>query len=499
MSTTANARAGTGIVDIDAPTLAAYAERGYSDEVLPLPAANRPWKIRNFITVWMGPVHNILSYFTVVGFFALGLSGIQVMAAIMTAAVIVSIGYVLNGHAAAKYGIPFAMLLRQFFGVKGALIPALMRGFVAGFVFFGITTVSSAQGLDQVLATMWPGYLDLGGGATVLGFPVPSLISYAIVWVVSVALFLGGMAFIDKFSAWANPVVWVLMVVAVILGLKNAGSIGDVLAFRPVDTPVTVLAFVSCVSVLVSNWAGPIVNIADLSRNASNVRQPRVGFPVGVLASYVLFAVVTGALMASLQAVAGTVDPTKPTAFIDAVYSIGSPAISAILILAMIVGNVAFVIFGNMLPSGLQLTGQWPRWFSVKRGAILAAVVGTLILPWQFVENTTALFFFYSFIGSMFGPIAGIMLAGYYLGRRGRLNLDTIYTAVGDDGEYRNGVNWGAVIVLAVSFIITMAGKFVTIGFLQQVNNMAFFAGVIIGFVGYLLVISLNRRSAAVH
>ena len=44
-----------------------------------------------------------------------------------------------------------------------------------------------------------------------------------------------------------------------------------------------------------------------------------------------------------------------------------------------------------------------------------------------------------------------------------------------------------------------MAGKFVTIGFLQQVNNMAFFAGVIIGFVGYLLVISLNRRSAAAH
>lgn len=95
----------------------------------------------SYITVWMGAVHNIMSYMTVAGFFALGLSVPQVFWAVMLSAAIVSAGYVLNGYSASKYGIPFAMLLRDSFGVKGSVIPALCRGLIAGVVFFGATTV----------------------------------------------------------------------------------------------------------------------------------------------------------------------------------------------------------------------------------------------------------------------------------------------------------------------------------------------------------------------
>jgi len=140
------------------------------------------------------------------------------------------------------------------------------------------------------------------------------------------------------------------------------------------------------------------------------------------------------------------------------------------------------------------MTAQFPKVFSVLTGGLLAAVVGTLILPWKFVENTTALFFFYSFIGSMFGPIAGIMLASYYFERRRRLDLDSIYVAPGAPGRYPGGINMRAVAVLIVSFIITMSGKFLTgVSVLVTINNLAFFSGLVIGFVGYLL---LSRRSA---
>ncbi len=61
-----------------------------------------------------------------------GLSAWQVVAAIMISAVIVSIGYILNGQAAAKYGVPFAMQLREAFGHKGALLPTWIRGIIAG-------------------------------------------------------------------------------------------------------------------------------------------------------------------------------------------------------------------------------------------------------------------------------------------------------------------------------------------------------------------------------
>lgn len=89
----------------------------------------------------------------------------------------------------------------------------------------------------------------------------------------------------------------------------------------------------------------------------------------------------------------------------------------------------------------------------------------------------------------MFGPIVGIMLASYYFERRQKLDLNAIYPEPGSDGGHRDGVNRRAVGVLIVSFIITMPGKvFPDVPVLATINSWAFFCGLAIGFIGYLLV-----------
>lgn len=45
----------------------------------------------------------------------------------------------LNGRAGAQYGIPFPVLARASFGVRGANVPALLRAIIAG-GWFGIQT-----------------------------------------------------------------------------------------------------------------------------------------------------------------------------------------------------------------------------------------------------------------------------------------------------------------------------------------------------------------------
>lgn len=489
------------LIDPGEDAIDRYRASGYVEDVLPIRPKDRAWKTPQFITVWMGPIHNILSYFTVMTFFALGLNAWQVVGAIMTAAVIVSIGYVLNGQAAAKYGVPFAMQLREAFGHKGALVPTWIRGIIAGFVFFGITTVSSAQAFNVVFETIFPGFMNIGGGGDILGLPIPTAISYMVTWVLTVGLFLGGQAFLGKFSTWANPAVFILVVIAVVIAMTNAGGFGEVMSTRPVDSLVTPLVFITCVSMLVSNWAGPIVNTGDYTRNATAMEHPTIGFPIGVIGSYILFALVTVSFVASLQvATGGDFDINRPGVFVEAINSIGNPFVVVLLIIAMNIGAVAFVVFGNMLPAGLQLTAQLPKLFTVKSGAILAALIGTFILPWQFVENTDMLFLFYSFIGSMFGPILGIMLASYFVESGRALDLNGIYA------DYRGGergslpaYNWPAMTVLILSFVVTMAGRIPgisSIDFFAQVNNLAFFSGLIIGFVGYTITIFVNRRRA---
>ena len=487
------------LIDPGEAAINRYRASGYVEDVLPIRPKDRSWKTPQFITVWMGPIHNILSYFTVMTFFALGLNAWQVVGAIMTAAVIVSIGYVLNGQAAAKYGVPFAMQLREAFGHKGALVPTWIRGIIAGFVFFGITTVSSAQAFNVVFETIFPGFMTIGDGADILGLPIPTAISYAVTWVLTVGLFLGGQVFLGKFSTWANPAVYILIVIAVIIAASNAGGFGEVMSIRPVDSLVTPLVFITCVSMLVSNWAGPIVNTGDYTRNATAMKHPAIGFPIGVIGSYILFALVTVSFVASLQvATGGDFDINRPGVFVEAINSIGNPFVIVLLIIAMNIGAVVFGVFGNMLPAGLQLAAQLPKLFTVKSGAILAALIGTVILPWQFVENTNMLFLFYSFIGSMFGPILGIMLASYFVERGRTLDLNGIYADYrgGERGSLR-AYNWPAMTVLILSFVVTMAGRIPgisSIDFFAQVNNLAFFSGLIIGFVGYTITIFVNRR-----
>ncbi|MGP6140398.1 cytosine permease [Jeotgalibaca sp. A127] len=461
-----------------------YVEYGYSEDVLPKKPEDRDWGISNFITLWMGAVHNIMGYMTVAGFFVLGLNVMQVITAVMLSAVIVSIGYALNGYAAAKYGLPFSMLIRDAFGVKGAIIPALIRGLIAGLVFFGTTTVVGAEATNIILTKIFPNYMSIGGDFSFMGLDLPTLISYVLLWIVTVALFMTGMNVLGKFGNWSSPLVYIFIIWAAIWAINMAGGFGEVMAYTPETTMESPLVFIACVSALVSNWAGPIVNISDFTSRAKKLTDALIGIPLGMIISYVLFAVTSVALVAGTEVAFG--EPIFNIAY--AIDRMENDFAAIMLILALNVGAISFVVFANLLPAGLQLSSLFPKRLTVKTGGILTAVIGTLIMPWKLVENASTLFLFYSFIGSIFGPIAGIMLSNFYLERHRLINLDEIYVKPGEEGRYPNGYNMRAIIVLLVSFAIPMSGAFLqNVAILKLLNDFAFFSGLIISFVLYTI------------
>lgn len=114
-----------------------YQQSGYSDDLLPKTAEQRNWKTFNYFTLWMGSVHNVPNYVMVGGFFILGLSTFSIMLAIIISALFIALVMVMNGAAGSKYGVPFAMILRGSYGVRGALFPGLLRGGIAAIMWFG--------------------------------------------------------------------------------------------------------------------------------------------------------------------------------------------------------------------------------------------------------------------------------------------------------------------------------------------------------------------------
>ncbi len=61
----------------------------------------------------------------------------------------------LNAHAGTKYGIPFPVLVRASFGVRGANVPAVLRALVAC-GWFGIQTWIGGQAIFSMLKILWP-------------------------------------------------------------------------------------------------------------------------------------------------------------------------------------------------------------------------------------------------------------------------------------------------------------------------------------------------------
>ena len=458
------------------------------EELLPIPKEERDWGISKFATLWMGSVHNILSYMTVAGFFMLGLNSKQVLAAVMTSAIIVSFFYVVNGVASAKYGIPFTMVLRSVFGVKGSKFPALARGLIAGVVFFGSQTYVTAGAMDVIFSRIFPGYLSIGNGATILGLPMYTAISFVLTWIITIALFMGGNKVIDKLGSYASPIVYLFIVGAAVWAINISGGFGEVLAYAPDNAQFNAVLFITCVSALVSNWAGPIVNTGDFTQRAKDLKSMIIGLPLGFIFSYILFAITCVALFA------GTAIAFPELTSFDIVSSINqmdSTIAVVVLIMALNIGALAFVVFGNLYPAGLQLTALMPKVFTVKTGGIMTGILGAVILPWKIVNN---LFLFYSFIGSMFGPIAGIMLSDFFINKKQTLDLKQIYAP--ENSELSVSYNKRAMYVLAFSFTLSMIGAFLPgVPFFKLINDFAFFSGLISSFVLYtaLTLFSKNK------
>ena len=111
----------------------------------------RTWGIYNYASLWVAMSVCIPTYMLASGLIAGGMSWKQAIGTILLGNVIVLIPMILNAHAGAKYGIPFPVLVRASFGVRGANVPAVLRALVAC-GWFGIQSWIGGQAIYSMLA-----------------------------------------------------------------------------------------------------------------------------------------------------------------------------------------------------------------------------------------------------------------------------------------------------------------------------------------------------------
>lgn len=193
----------------------------YSEDLAPIPAKRRTWGIFDLAALWVGMAVCIPTYLLASYMIRSGVSWYVALIIIGIANLIITVPMVLNGHAGVKYGIPFPVVGRAAFGIKGIHIPAVVRAIVAC-GWFGIQTWIGGLALYAIWNAMTgqPGEVGLSFG---------KFAGFALFWVMNIYFVWKGTESIRWLEDWSAPILVLMGVFLIGWGAWNGGGFPNVL------------------------------------------------------------------------------------------------------------------------------------------------------------------------------------------------------------------------------------------------------------------------------
>jgi nucleobase:cation symporter-1, NCS1 family len=463
-----------------------FSPRLYNDDLAPRRSTGI-WRVWDLFCVWMSAVHSLGGYTFAVGLLVLGLTGWQMVLAMVGGIAIVYVGCNLMGIAGQRLGVPFPVFARVSFGVFGSNVPALLRAVVAIFWYAIQTWLASVAVTVLVLklvpaARAWTESDFLGlsglGWACFLGL-----------WVIQLVVLHRGMETVRKLSDLAGPVIWIAMFALAVWVLARADWSLD-WNYREgaehASTGAVVLAVLSGIFLTVAYFAGPMLNYADFARFAPDERTVKRGNRLGLPLNASLFCLVSVVIALGTVKVYGhaITDPVELVAEID------NTAILLLATVAFALATVGVNIVLNFVSPAYDLANTFPKWISFKTGGLITALLALVVLPWKIYSSPVAVNYFLGGVGALMGPLFGILLADYYLVRRARVDVAKLYSDAPDGPYYyHRGTN-----LRAVAAIVTSGGVTLVVALVPGLSALASFAwpiGVTLGVVSCLV---LHRR-----
>jgi nucleobase:cation symporter-1, NCS1 family len=462
----------------------------YNDDLAPTTAADRTWDWKSYAALWVAMVVCVPTYMLAGGLVSEGMNWWQAVITVLLGNMIVLVPMMLIGHAGAKHGIPFPVLLRSGFGTKGARIPALARGLVAC-GWFGINTwvggsaiyvIINALTSNAIVGTDLPFFgIDTGQFASFLGF-----------WAMHLYFIKHGTESIRWLETYAAPFLIAMGLALLAWAYSAAGGFGEMLSapsqFVKGGAKEGQFWAVFAVSLtgMVGFWATMALNIPDFTRFAKSQRDQIIGQAVGLPLPMALFAFISVAVTSATVTIYGEAI-WDPVALAGRMGGLGVVIALAALVIATLTTNLA----ANVVAPAYGFSNLSPSKISFKMGGYITAGIGIAIFPWKLIESSGGYIFTW-LVGysALLGPIAGILIADYFLVRKSNLNAEALFDHTGEYGMW----NKAGLIALIIGILPNVPGFFHAAGFVESVPEIfksiysfAWFVGLIVAGGLYLI------------
>lgn len=428
----------------------------YNEDLAPLKPQQRNWGAFEIFNVWSNDIQSLFGYTLAASLFlTYGLNGWAVMTAIILAGVIVMFLVNLTGKPSVKYGIPFPVMVRASMGVRGANLPAMLRAIV-GIFWYGVQTYFASTAVALLITA----FIGAGSGATFLGLSGVAWISFVIVWLFQIAIFLQGIDRIKHFLNLAGPLVYVVMLVLMGIVWYQAGdellpAIGTIFSGSGEQDVSTVGAFLAIVGTMVAYFAAVVINFGDFTRFVKTERQMKLGNLLGLPLNVAFFSFIALIITAGTLVLFGEA-LTNPADIVERVDSLPLTIIAALTFFAATVG---INLVANFIPPAYDLANLFPSKISFKTGGLITAVIAFFVgALWVSVISQIGVPGFVNALGAIVAPFYGIIVVDYYLIKRQHLNMQELFSSAPSSAYYYvNGWNTRALIAFGAAALFSLS------------------------------------------
>jgi NCS1 family nucleobase:cation symporter-1 len=469
----------------------------YNPDLAPVPQEHRRWGAYEFAALWIGMSICIPSYMLASSLIVGGMSWSQAIFTIFLGNLIVLVPMLLNAHAGAKYGIPFPVFARSVFGVLGANIPSVARALVAC-GWFGIQTWIGGQAIHTILLSLWEGWTNVPGGLGICFFAF---------WAMNMYVVLRGINSIKFLEAWGAPFLIAVSLALLAWAYVQAGGFGPMFSAPGKFTGrgEFLSFFALSLTGMVGFWSTLALNICDFTRYARDQRAHIIGQSVGLPFTMTLYSFIGVAVTSMTLSLFGEAiwDPVQLAG------RLGSPMAVAVALTGVVVATLTTNVAANIVSPANAFSNAWPRRISFRTGGLITGILGIVMMPWKLLASYET--YLYSWLvgySAFLGPIAGVLIADYFMVRKRIILVEDLYQR-GGFYEFHRGMNWRAVAALATGVAAALVGLLVeplsAAGYpawvrfwaavLHQLYHFAWFVGFGVTFLVYLLLMRRGRQS----
>ena len=468
-----------------------------NEDLEPVPASKRKWGTWNYAALWISMSLCIPTYMLASSLIGGGMNWWQAILTIFLGNSIVLVPMILNGHAGAKYGIPFPVFARASFGTKGANIPAILRAIVAC-GWFGIQTWIGGTAIYYLIRVWMPSLPEIRTDSL---FPnaIP-FVCFLAFWLLNMVVVYFGVESIRKLLVFKAIFLPIAALALLFWAISAAHGLGPILE-QPSKLSGSAFwnYFFPALTGMIGFWATLSLNIPDFTRYAKSQKAQIRGQAIGLPPSMTMFAFIGVVVTSATAIVFGSTiwDPVQLAGKFE------NKMMVSFAMIAVAISTLATNIAANIVSPANDFSNLSPSKINFRTGGYITGLIGILIFPWKLVADPSGYIFTW-LVGysSLLGPVGGIMIADYYFIRRQFLDVNDLYRS---DGQYRykNGVNARAVIALLLGILPNVPGFLLTIkvigvdavpAWIAELYNYAWFVGFFVSGTIYYITMKGQTR-----